>query len=125
MGIEVSFSITAKTVIEVIERCFMVYVMPKVIRTDQGPEFRSLIFEKFVKKHGIRHEFTEKGSPWQNGTLESFNGKFREKCLSRHLSESQQHTKEVVEKYRKFYNTERPHSSLCNQSPSEVLGYYT
>ena len=121
LGIEVGFSITAKVVIEVIKECLRLYGIPRIIRTDQGPEFRSLTFEKFIQKHGIRHEFTEKGSPWQNGTLESFNGKLRDECLSRNLFENQMQAKEVIQKHRIFYNTERPHSSLGGKTPSEVF----
>ncbi|WP_460176639.1 IS3 family transposase [Thermodesulfovibrio hydrogeniphilus] len=120
LGIEVGFSITAKVVIEVLEECFRVYGIPRIIRTDQGPEFRSLSFEKFIRKHGIRHEFTERGSPWENGTLESFNGKLREECLSRNIFENAKQAREVIEEYRNFYNTERPHSSLGGKTPSEV-----
>lgn len=120
-GIDSQFSIPAKRVVEVLEDCLRLYGVPRIIRTDQGPEFRSLTFQKFLQKHGIRHEFTEKGSPWQNGGLESFNGKFRDECLNRNLFESPLQTKEVIQKYRIFYNTERPHSSLDNKTPSEVF----
>lgn len=118
--INVRFSIPAKAVIEVFEECIQRYGIPRIIRTDQGPEFRSLTFQKFIQKYGIRHEFTEKGSPWQNGNLESFNGKLREECLSRNLFESPSQAKEVIEKYRIFYNTERPHSGLNGKTPYEV-----
>ncbi|GAB6184127.1 IS3 family transposase [Thermodesulfovibrio hydrogeniphilus] len=121
VGIEVGFSITANMVIEVIERCINVYGIPRVIRTDQGSEFRSIIFEKFIQRYGIRHEFIEKASPWQNGALESFNGKLREECLSRNLFETLMQARKVIDEYRKFYNTERPHSGICNKMPSEVF----
>jgi putative transposase len=84
-GIDVRFSIPAKTVIEVLEECIQLYGIPRIIRTDQGPEFRSQTFQKFIQKYGIRHEFTEKGSPWQNGNLESLGGKLRDECLGRNL----------------------------------------
>ncbi len=99
-------------VIEVLEECFRLYGIPRIIRTDQEPEFRSINFEKFIRKHGIRHEFTEKGSPWQNGTLESFNGKLIDECLSRNIFENPKQAKEVIE---------RPHSSLEGKTPYEVF----
>lgn len=120
-GIDSQFSIPAKRAVEVLEECIRVFGAPRIIRSDQGPEFRSRTFQKFLQKHGIRHEFIEKGSPWQNGHLESFNGKFRDECLNRNLFENPLQTKEVIEKYRKFYNTERPHSSLEGRSPFEVF----
>ncbi len=81
MGIEVGFSIPTKVVIEVLKDYFRVYGIPKIIRTDQRPEFRSINFEKFIRKYGICHKFIEKGSPWENGTLESLHNKLRDECL--------------------------------------------
>lgn len=123
IAIDVQFSIPAQGVISVLQECFGIYAIPRIIRTDQGPEFRSIKFQKFVKQYGIRHEFTQKGSPWQNGDLESFNAKFRDECLDRNLFENLPKAKEVIEKHRIFYNTERPHSSLNDKTPSEVYGY--
>jgi len=88
LGIDCGFSIPAKVVIEVLKDCIGLYGIPGIIRTDQGSEFRSLTFERFIQKYGIRHEFTEKGSPWQNGMIESFNGKLRDECLNRNLFEN-------------------------------------
>lgn len=119
--IDVQFNISSKRLIFVMEECFHMHGMPRIIRTDQGPEFRSLAFQKFVQKYGIRHEFTEKGSPWQNGDLESFNGKFRDECLNRNLFENLLQAKEVIERHRTFYNIKRPHSSLKGKTPSEVF----
>jgi transposase InsO family protein len=107
-------------VIDVLEDCFKRYATPRIIRTDQGPEFRSKLFEKFVQQHRIKHEFTEKGSPWQNGNLESFAGKLRDECLNRNIFNTLATAKEVIEKYRNFYNNHRPHSSLHNKVPYEV-----
>lgn len=123
LAIDCQFSIPAKSMIETLQECIRRYGIPRIIRTDQGPEFRSLTFQKFVQKHGMRHEFTEKGSPWQNGSLESFNGKLRDECLSRNLFENPAQAKEVIEKHRIFYNTERPHSSLDGKTPSEVFSH--
>lgn len=125
LSIEPALSIPARLVIKVLEECIRLYGIPRIIRTDQGPEFRSLTFQKFVQKYGIRHEFTEKGSPWQNGSLESFNGKLRDECLNRSLFESPTQAKEVIEKHRVFYNTERPHSSLNGKTPLEIFRYDT
>ena len=123
LGIDCRFSIPAKIVVEILEDCIRLYGIPGIIRIDQGPEFRSLTFQKFIQKYGIRHEFTEKGCPWQNGNLESFNGKLRDECLSRNLFENPKQAKEVIQKHRIFYNTERPHSSLNDRTPSEVFRY--
>ncbi len=101
LGIEVGLSVSAKMVIEVIEECFRLYRIPRIIRTDQGLEFRSVKFEKFIEKYNIKHKFTEKGSPCQNGTLESLNSKLRGECPSRNIFENLMYAREVIEEYRK------------------------
>ncbi len=123
-GIDIQFSIPSERVVEFLEECFRICGKPEVIRTDQGPEFRGKAFERFLERQRIRHEFTEKGSPWQNGDVESFIGKLRDECLNRNLFKSLDQAKEVVKGYRKFYNIERPHSSLNGKVPyEEYKGY--
>lgn len=56
LGIEIGFSIPATLVVEALEECIRLYGIPRVIRTDQGPEFTSLLFQKFIQKYGICHE---------------------------------------------------------------------
>ncbi len=58
------------------------------------------------------------GKPWQNGTAESFNGKFRDECLSMEWFRSRAEAKAVIEGWRRHYNTVRPHSSLGNMTPT-------
>lgn len=123
IGIHCKLSIPTSEVVAFLEGCMRLYGLPRIVRTDQGPEFRSISFQKFIQKQGIRHEFTEKGSPWQNGNLESFHGKLRDECLSRNLFENPAQAKEVIEKYRIFYNTQRPHSGLGGKTPLEVFRY--
>jgi len=98
LRIDCKFSIPAKVVIEVLTDCIGLYGIPGIIRTDQGPEFQSLTFQKFIQKYGIRHEFIEKGSPWQNGMIESFNGKLRDECLNRNLFENPVQAKDIIQK---------------------------
>jgi putative transposase len=57
------------------------------------------------------------GKPWQNGTTESFNGKFRDECLSMEWFRSRLEAKVVIENWRQHYNAVRPHSSLGNLTP--------
>jgi putative transposase len=69
----------------------------------------------------------EPGKPWQNGTNESFNGKFRDECLSIEWFRNCMEAKVVIEYWRLHYNEIRPHSSLNYQTPSEfkkTLGNY-
>jgi len=60
------------------------------------------------------------GKPWQNGSVESFNGTFRRECLD---AEEFAHLREgriLIEQWRWEYNTQRPHSSLAYRTPAEV-----
>ena len=72
-----------------------------------------------MTKEGIETAFIDPGKPWQNGTNESFNGKFRDECLNEHWFISLAHARSIIEAWRIEYNTERPHSSLGNRTPHE------
>jgi putative transposase len=67
----------------------------------------------------IKAAYIEPGSPWQNGKGESFNGKFRDECLPMEIFGNWREAEVVSEKWRKFYNVERPHSSVGYQTPNE------
>ena len=62
--------------------------------------------------------------PWQNGDNESFNGKFRDECLSLEWFRSRDEARVVVEVWRRHYNHERPHSSLKDLTPIEFKKRY-
>ena len=59
------------------------------------------------------------GKPWQNGANESFNGKFRDECLSMEWFRNRMEAKVVIEDWRIHYNDVRPHSSLNYKTPNE------
>jgi len=66
----------------------------------------------------IRSLYIEPGSPWENGYIESFNGKLRDELLSRELFDSLSEAQVLVERWRQEYNTIRPHSALGYQPPA-------
>jgi putative transposase len=61
------------------------------------------------------------GKPWQNGSNESFNGKFRDECLGLQWFRNRTEAKVLIESWRREYNTVRPHSSLSNLTPAEFV----
>jgi putative transposase len=63
----------------------------------------------------------EPGKPWQNGTNESFNGKFRDECLSMEWFRNRLEARVIIEDWRQHYNAVRPHSSLGYQTPNEFV----
>jgi len=92
---------------------------PKFLRSDNGSEFIAEIIKDFLAENNIKAAYIESGSPWQNGKGESFNGKFRDECLRMEIFGNWREAAVIAEQWRKFYNTERPHSSLGYRTPDE------
>ena len=92
--------------------------MPKVLRSDNGPEFVSKAILRWALLCGLDSALIDPGKPWQNGTNESFNGKFRDECLSMEWFRSRAEAKVLIELWRQHYNDVRPHSSLRKQTPA-------
>lgn len=118
LAIEVGRSIKAKDVISVLEHLFMVRAVPKFIRSDNGPEFIADAIKKWLEKKHVGTLYIEPGSPWENGYIESFNGKLRDEVLNREVFCSVKDAKLVVESWRLEYNHHRPHSGLGYMSPA-------
>ncbi len=90
---------------------------PAYLHGDNGPEFIAQEVQKWLKTHGIKTIYIEPGSPWQNGFVESFHGRFRDECLNREQLWTLTEARVVIEDYRREYNHHRPHSKLSYQSP--------
>ena len=75
----------------------------------------------WIVTQGIGTALIEPGKPWQNGVTESFNGKFRDECLSLEWFRSRAEAKVIIETWRRHYNEVRPHSSLGYRTPSEFV----
>ena len=90
---------------------------PKYLRSDNGPEFIAKEVQRWLAEHQIKTIYIDPGSPWQNGFVESFHGRFRDECLNRELLWILSEARVVVEDYRHHYNHSRPHSKLGYQSP--------
>lgn len=119
LAIDVAGSIRSRRVIEVLARLVSERGPPKALRSDNGPEFVSCALLKWIADAGIESALIEPGKPWQNGTCESFNGKFRDECLSVEWFRSRDEARVVIEQWRKHYNEDRPHSALGNLTPAE------
>lgn len=117
LAIDVAGSIRSARVIEVLSRLISVRGAPRYLRSDNGPEFVSVALLKWVTEQGIECALIDPGKPWQNGTTESFNGKFRDECLAMEWFRNRLEAKVVIEDWRQHYNTVRPHSSLNYETP--------
>ena len=119
LGILVSRSITAGEVIGFLELLILEHGAPENVRSDNGPEFVAETVKQWADKAAIRINYIEPGSPWENGHVESFHGKFRDACLNREVFGNLLEAKVLVEEWRRQYNEKRPHSSLGYQTPRE------
>ena len=119
LAVEVGVSIRSEKVRAVLQRVCLEQGFPVMIRSDNGAEFIGQAVNNWLSQKGIKPLFAEPGKPWQNGKCESFNGKLRDELLSREWFSSITEAQIVIENWRNFYNTERPHSSLGYLTPLE------
>jgi len=119
LAIDVAGSIRSGRVIEVLSKLVSVHGSPKYLRSDNGPEFVSRAVLKWLTQANIDTAHIDPGKPWQNGNNESFNGKFRDECLSMEWFRNRIDAKITIEQFRRQYNEVRPHSSLGQLTPAE------
>jgi len=91
---------------------------PDYIRSDNGPEFTAHAVRGWLERVGVKTLFIEPGSPWENGYVESFNGKFRDELLNGELFYTLTEAKVLIERWRNDYNRIRPHSALGYRPPA-------
>jgi putative transposase len=119
LAIDVAGSIRSGRVIEVLAQLVSVHGAPQHLRSDNGPEFVARAILRWVQTAQIETAFIDPGKPWQNGTDESFNGKFRNEHLSLQWFRHRVEAKVAIEQWRQHYNEVRPHSSLGYRTPRE------
>ena len=119
LSIHVAARIPASKVKSVLERLFGEHGAPEYLRSDNGPEFVEKTRRAWLKEQGTKTAYIEKGKPWQNGYVESFNGRFREEFLNQQVFLSLLDAQVRIACWRREYNEERPHSSLKYRTPQE------
>lgn len=119
LAIEVARSFTARQVIDVLQYVFAVRGAPQFIRSDNGPEFVAREVIRWLDRASVKTLFIAKGSPWENGYVESFNGRMRDELLNESLFFGIGHARSAIAAWVADYNTERPHSSLGYATPAE------
>ena len=118
LWIEVSRKLKSHHVLDVLYELFLEKGMPDYIRSDNGPEFVAHILQDWLKSLDVKTRFIEPGSPWENGYIESFNGKLRDELLECELFDTLWEAKVLIERWRWEYNSIRPHSSLGYKPPA-------
>ena len=119
LAIDVAGGIRSGRVIEVLSRLVSLHGAPRYLRSDNGPEFVATAILRWLAAAKIETAFIDPGKPWQNGTDESFNGKFRNECLTLEWFRNRLEAQVAIERWRRHYNEERPHMSLGDQTPAE------
>ena len=97
---------------------FILRGVPAFIRSDNGPEFIAGAVQKWIKAVGAKTAYIVPGSPWENGYCESFNARFRDELLNGEIFYTLKEAQIIIEKWRKHYNTKRPHSALGYRPPA-------
>ena len=120
-AVEPRFSFNGADVVEVLEGVCKEVGFPATIRVDQGSEFVSRDLDLWAYQRGVTLDFSRPGKPTDNAFIESFNGKFRAECLNAHWFMTLDDARRKCEAWRRHYNEERPHSSIGNKVPIELV----
>ena len=116
--IEVERAISGAMLTRILDRLALIRGLPRVIRTDNGPEFISKAMTIWAHDRGVDLRLIQPGKPNQNAYVESFNGRLRDECLNEHLFTSLLQARTVIETWRREYNEERPKKALGGMTPS-------
>jgi transposase InsO family protein len=118
LAIEVARRLNSDDVLEVLTRLFVQRGIPKYLRSDNGAEFTATTVREWLRRIGVQTLYIEPGSPWENGYIESFNGKLRNELLNGEIFDTLLEAQGLIERWRWEYNTLRPHSALGGRPPA-------
>jgi transposase InsO family protein len=118
-------SLRASDVLSWLQKTIEVHGAPAYLRSDNGPEFIAREVQRWLAQNHIKTIYIDPGSPWQNGFVESFHGRFRDECLNREVFWTLTEARVVIEDYRRRYNQDRPHSKLGYLSPATFAAQQT
>ncbi len=118
LAIEVGRHMKSIDVLQVLSDLFVERGTPEYLRSDNGPEFTAGLIREWLDRVDVQTLFIEPGSPWENGYVESFNGKLRDELLDGEIFYTLQEAKILIERWRCEYNTIRPHSALGYRPPA-------
>jgi transposase InsO family protein len=118
LAIDVARKLKSDDVLERLAWLMATRGVPGHVRSDNGAEFTAKAVREWLGKVGVKTLYIEPGSPWENGYIESFNGKLRDELLNGEIFYTLKEAKVLIEMWRHHYNTERPHSSLGYRPPA-------
>jgi putative transposase len=118
LAIRVRRRLNSRHVMEVLADAMVEHGVTEHILSDNGAEFIAKDLRKWLARTGAKTMYIEPGSPWENGYCESFNSKLRDEFLNGGIFYSLREVQVLAERWRVYYNTERPHSSLRYKPPA-------
>ena len=118
LAIHVGRQVKATDVLYQLSELFVCRGTPDYLRSDNGSEFTSAMVREWLQRLGVETLFIEPGSPWENGYVESFNGKLRDELLNGEIFYTLKEAKVLIEQWRQHYNRFRPHSALDYRPPA-------
>ncbi len=118
LAIVVARRLRSMDVLETLAALFVTHGVPAHIRSDNGPEFTAELIRGWLEALQVQTLFIAPGSPWENGYVESFNGKLRDELLDREIFYTLADAQILIERWRRQYNTVRPHSALGYRPPA-------
>lgn len=119
LAIEVGGSLRGVDVARVLTRLGLERGLPEEITCDHGSEFTSRVMDPWAYQNRVKLDFTRPGKPTDNAYIESFNGRFRQECLSQHWFVDFDEVRRTTGQWKEDYNNHRPHSALKNQTPAD------
>ena len=120
LTIDVARRLNSQDVLYRLGELFVHRGSPVYIRSDNGPEFTAKAVREWLARVSVQTLFIEPGSPWENGYIESFNGKLRDELLDGEIFYTLIEAQVLIERWRREYNWKRPHSSLGYRPPAPV-----
>lgn len=122
--IKVDHSLKSEKLVAALNLIKLIRQLPEEIVCDNGPELVSQNMDIWAYQNNVKLKFIQPGKPTQNAFVESFNGKFRNECLSQHWFSTIEEAQREIEEWRKDYNEQRPHRSLKMKTPNQFAKEY-
>ena len=121
LAIRVDRQLKSADVIDLLSDQFVLRGVPEHIRSDNGPEFVAKAVQDWIGAVGAKTAYIERGSPWENGYIESFNARLRDELLNGEIFYTLREAQIVIESWRRHYNTIRPHASIGYKPPAPEM----
>ena len=125
LAIRVERRLNSNDVIDVLSDLFILRGVPAHIRSDNGPEFIAKAVQAWITGGGAQTAYITPGSPWENGYIESFNGRLRDECLNGEVFFTLADARRKLALWRHDYNHHRPHSALADRTPNEFAATHS